>query len=468
MVEHAAVNRGVVGSSPTSGANFIEGIEDPQSFDTDPAQISEGSGARIRKVKFPVTIEHRRFSAKIYGKSVAYPFYRVAYKAGGKRIIRSFSEFKEAKAAAQSKVRELAQGSQTAALSSKDASAALAIRDALESFARQTGHAFTALEAVTGFLDGVKYLPAGYSLPEAVRSFAATVAVVQGKPVAEAAEEFLAIRAPKAKAAEGRRSQLSPVYEAHVESWLREFTKMFPGHSLGDLNKDLLSRYVSTLEKLSPKSKNDRRAALAMFFRWCVRQNYLPPTQRLTGADAMQKEPLDAAPTEFYRPAELRALLGAARGQMRAVIAVQALAGLRLEEARKLKWENVFGVEGHIEITALNAKTRRRRLVEICPALKAWLEPYRECTGKVWTDTATLNGFVSAFARLRDSLGIPSRRNGLRHAFCSFHFAVHANENLTAAQAGNSPAMIHQHYKGLATRAEAEKWFNVCPAGETP
>ena len=74
-----------------------------------------------------------------------------------------------------------------------------------------------------------------------------------------------------------------------------------------------------------------------------------------------------------------------------------------------------------------------------------------------------MNGYVSAFIRLREPLKIPSRRNGLRHAFCTYHFALHANENLTAAQAGNSPAMIHAHYKGLATRAEAEKWFNVKP-----
>jgi hypothetical protein len=40
---------------------------------------------------------------------------------------------------------------------------------------------------------------------------------------------------------------------------------------------------------------------------------------------------------------------------------------------------------------------------------------------------------------------------------------LHGNENLTAAQAGNSPAMIHQHYKGLATKVEAEKWFSVHP-----
>jgi integrase len=135
-----------------------------------------------------------------------------------------------------------------------------------------------------------------------------------------------------------------------------------------------------------------------------------------------------------------------------------------LEETLRLKWENVFGIPGHVEITAQNAKTRRRRLVEICPALAAWLEPFRGMAGRVWNQPTGINGYMRAFVRLRESLKIPSRRNGLRHGFCSFHFAFHSNENLTAAQAGNSPAMIHAHYKGLATRAEAEKWFGVQPS----
>jgi hypothetical protein len=41
---------------------------------------------------------------------------------------------------------------------------------------------------------------------------------------------------------------------------------------------------------------------------------------------------------------------------------------------------------------------------------------------------------------------------------------LHGNENLTAQQAGNSPAMIHAHYKGLATKKEAKTWFAVKPA----
>jgi integrase len=143
------------------------------------------------------------------------------------------------------------------------------------------------------------------------------------------------------------------------------------------------------------------------------------------------------------------------------VIALGGLAGLRLQEIARLNWPDVWRVPGHIEIAATKAKTRQRRLVEIVPALAAWLEPFCGLDGKVWGDT--LDNFHDLFGKLRDDVGIPARRNGLRHAFCTYHFAANANENLTAQQAGNSPAMIHAHYKGLATQADAKKWFNVLP-----
>ncbi len=58
-----------------------------------------------------------------------------------------------------------------------------------------------------------------------------------------------------------------------------------------------------------------------------------------------------------------------------------------------------------------------------------------------------LSGFVQALAALRQSLKIPSRRNGLRHGFVTFHSALHANENLTASLAGNTAAMVHAHHE---------------------
>ena len=102
--------------------------------------------------------------------------------------------------------------------------------------------------------------------------------------------------------------------------------------------------------------------------------------------------------------------------------------------------------------------------MEVCPALDRWLAPYHVSEGRVASSWQGLSGYVQSFRRLREELGIPPRRNGLRHGFCTYHFALHANENLTAALAGNSLAMIHAHDKGLATKGEAEAWFNVKPA----
>jgi integrase len=127
----------------------------------------------------------------------------------------------------------------------------------------------------------------------------------------------------------------------------------------------------------------------------------------------------------------------------------------------RLDWQDVFRVPGHIEITAIKSKTRSRRLVEMPPALAEWLEPYRGRTGRIWLKSVDM--FHTDFGTLRDTLKIPNRRNGLRHGFVSYHYALHADEGLTAKNAGNSPSMVHKHYKGLATKAEAEKWFNVLP-----
>jgi integrase len=185
---------------------------------------------------------------------------------------------------------------------------------------------------------------------------------------------------------------------------------------------------------------------------------------RVPEAEEMRMEHRDNAPTDCSRPEELRALLGNATGEMRAVIALQGLSGLRLAEALRLDWREVFTIAGHVEISTSKSKTRSRRLVEICPPLEQWLAPFRGSEGRVGARWATANDYVRDFAVLRNRLRIPSRKNGLRHGFSTCHFALHNNENLTAAQAGNSPAMIHGHYKGLATKIETEKWFNVRPS----
>jgi integrase len=176
----------------------------------------------------------------------------------------------------------------------------------------------------------------------------------------------------------------------------------------------------------------------------------------------MRPEHANTAEVLFYTPKEFHALLETSEASMRAIIAIGGLAGLRTAELLRLDWADVWRVPDNIEITSGKSKTRQRRLVETGPALTAWLEPFRAFdTGKMWTDTENI--FQKEFLAVCEEARTKRKTNGLRHAFCTYHFALHTNENLTSALAGNSPAMIHAHYKGLVTKGEAEKWFSAAP-----
>lgn len=414
-------------------------------------------------MKFPKVIRHRKAEARIYGKSRLYPFYRLSYYAAdGKRRLRSFATYSEALTEAERTVRDLAGGNQSAALTAKQAGDALAALELLEGFHQSTGRRVSLRAAVAEFVEAAGRLN-GRTLSEAVDGYLGSVASVKRVDVGQAMEQFMKSREAKTVSANGKRPQLSPEHFRNTSYWLREFAGTFPGHAVCDLTKEHLNIYMAQHAKAAPKTRNERRGVVKMFLQWSVWQDYLSPTHRLFEASDLKHETADPEEIEFYRRAELRALLENAEADLLPVLALAGLAGLREKEVLRLTWEDVFGVPDHVEVKAFKSKTRSRRLVEICPALGQWLTQYRGRTGLVWPKSYAM--FHEDFQALRASLKIPLRRNGLRHGFVSFHLALHSNENLTAAQAGNSPTVIHANYKGLTTKAEAEKWFAVRPAG---
>jgi integrase len=413
-------------------------------------------------VKFPKVIRHRRFEATIYGKGKNYPYYRLAYYAAGKRHIRNFRTYGEAKTEADRKVRELANGSQAAALSAQQSRDALVALEQLQGFCQSTGRRVSLLAAVSEFVEASRKLN-GRTIGEAVEGYLRNVASVKRKDIKEAVAEFLQVDAPRTKATNGQRAQLSGKYAYNRKLQLNRFAGMFTGTAVSDLGKDHLDAFIGSLGEFSAKSRNHYRAAIRQFLQWAVRKDYLTPTHRLFEADAMRPERANTAAVEFYTPGEFAALLAAADDTLRPIIAIGGLAGLRTAELLRLDWAKVWRVPGYIEITTGTAKTRQRRLVDICPALAAWLEPYRiHKSGKLWIQSESI--FQKIFLKFCEEAKVTRKDNGLRHAFCTYHFAAHSNDHLTAAQAGNSPTMIHGHYKGLATKADAEKWFNVVPS----
>ncbi|HZV33146.1 MAG TPA: site-specific integrase [Verrucomicrobiae bacterium] len=408
-----------------------------------------------------MVIRHRQFKAKIYGKSDGYDFYRLAYYTAGKRHVRSFAKYGEAKKEAERILRDLADGSQAAALTGPQSRDAIAALQRLEEHRQATGKRVSLLEVVSEYIGVLSKIPAGHTMEEVVDGFKRSVATVQRRDIHEAIEEFIQARAPLSKSTNGQRAQVSGKYAYNRELQLHRIAAAFPGTAVCDLTKEHLETFMGSLGEFSAKSRNHYRAAIRQFLQWAVRKDYLPVTHRLNEADQMRPERANTSEVAFYTPIELASLLEKAQGAMQPLIAIGGLAGLRTAELLRLEWADVWRVRGHIEISAGKSKTRSRRLVEICPALAKWLQSFRNSEGQLWTLHEIT--FQEQFRDLCELAKVKRKPNGLRHSFCTYHFAAHANENLTAAQAGNSPAMIHGHYKGLATKKDAQKWFAVKP-----
>jgi len=470
---------GVAGSKPAARTIFSREIDKIGSPDTILTQIPPENGDDDVS-KWPKKVTHRhRVYAKVYRPCAGRDSYRVAWKAAGKRQMKSFRTYsggQGAKKFADDLVKDLAKQTPVAFLTAAQADDALAAIGLLNNFQADTGRQVSLVTAVSEFCGAAKKLH-GRTMSEAVAGFMQTAVTVVPKDIGEAVTDFLVGSEHLTHSSDGKRAQLSTKYAYVRALQLRRFADTLAGHAVCDLTKAHLDTFISELGEQKTKSRNHRkidsaksrnhyRGVIRQFLAWCARKDYLSQAHRLFEAEAMRPELANTAEIEFYTPDEFKRLLEVDADDLlplRPLIAIGGFAGLRTAELLRLDWADVWRIPGHIEITARKAKTRQRRLVEICPALAGWLETHRaNKSGKLWTEPE--GTFQKKFVELCEKAKAPRKHNGLRHSFCTYHFAKDSNENMTAAQAGNSPAMIHGHYKGLATKADAEKWFTVTPA----
>jgi hypothetical protein len=72
------------------------------------------------------------------------------------------------------------------------------------------------------------------------------------------------------------------------------------------------------------------------------------------------------------------------------------------------------------------------------------------------------------------TLSLPRIQDGLRHTFCTFHYAKNHNtcpEPRRRAEelrriVGNSPSVIDRFYKGAISQVEVEKFWTIGPTEE--
>jgi integrase len=263
--------------------------------------------------------------------------------------------------------------------------------------------------------------------------------------IVEAVNELL-----KSKARAGR----SDGYLKILRTNLKRFAAQHPGRQLDDVSAAEVERWIDRLD-FSDRHRLGHLESVRLLFSFGVRRGYVARNPA-----AAVELPADSArlrPPVVHTPEQVATVLEAVRAAGEAnlcrFLAVRYFAGLRSSEVQRLRPEHIRA-DGLIEVPAHVAKTRRRRLVTIEPALAAWLALGGELP---------VRDLHTRMARVEALAGVPWSPGVTRHSFVSYHLAQYESAAKTALQAGHSEAMLFEHYRALVTKEAAGAFWAIRP-----
>jgi integrase len=227
---------------------------------------------------------------------------------------------------------------------------------------------------------------------------------------------------------------------------------------LSEATTEFIERFLDGRKVRQSTKHNDKRA-LSRFFSWCIER----PRRWITANPCreIRIQLGEQKPPAVLSLAECRSLLGAAEkhagGVLAPYVAVCLFGGLRPTEAQRLNWTQVNLDDGEIRIDSTQSKTKRGRIVKICPTLRAWLKAYE---GKPFNPP---NRGVE-FQGVKRSAGFKSwTPDVLRHTAISHYFRKSGSYGFTAEQFGNSEAIIKNHYQGRVSSEDTKAFYQITP-----
>ena len=308
--------------------------------------------------------------------------------------------------------------------------------------------------------------------------------IVSFKTVTEAALEFAEV-----KRLEGRRANLITQYEQVLSGLIKQLGKKTP--KLSDCNQTTIEAYLKT-KKIG--GKKHAYVMLKSFFRWCISRKYmqLSPIDDVVLPKKVQKDNYNAS---VLHPLALNILLELTRPNLYIHITylLLSMTGLRPQELLPttkdtkdtLRWNDIQPQTKAIRIRRDISKTHSASTIIGTPQ-RLWgtlceipMQKYQS-SDRIGINyyyykklTRHLNALLSLAYDLFIKKGgvlLPTQsflitRDILRHSFASY--AIHTiGIPATALITRHSLAIMQSHYLGVATKEDAELYFNGCEVTE--
>lgn len=320
-------------------------------------------------------------------------------------------------------------------------------REGKEAFLLTFEQRFEALKAFQ------KLAPFNTSLTKAVTTYIEEHCVpVCGKTVDQVKDEFL-------KAC--RRANLKDRTVVQYDSDLSIFGESFGGSDITHVPQNDIEEWLDEFE-WSARTKRNKLTSLTTFYTFAAGKQYCT----VNPAQKIKRPKCDDPEVGIFQPDQSRALLYTAvekRPDLVGGLAIATFLGPRRSELCALDWLEVDVAERTLVIQGSKSKTRQRRVIEINDTAQAWLKQFG---GKAGPVTVTRNADVWGqwLRDLAKSAGIEVwPKNALRHGFGSYFFALIKDENRVAAEMGNSPAIVHRHYRALVTSTQSQAFWAIFP-----
>ena len=251
--------------------------------------------------------------------------------------------------------------------------------------------------------------------------------------------------------------RLSKSYIEATRRRIEKFAYDHEGKKVGDITSEDIGKWLYRLE-VGDTTINHYRAALLQLFNFATKSNSISSNP----VAVLEKIKTKSGEIGILTPKQAARLLIHSSPCIQAVVAIGLFAGLRRSEITKMTWEDIHFEKGFLEVKAKNSKSAARRLVEIRPCLRAWLEPLRQTHGKLMPTEMIYRRRLNDASKAAGIMNWPN--NALRHSFASYHLAAFQDASALALEMGHSTTrMIFQHYRALVTPAEALSYWNISP-----
>jgi len=247
-----------------------------------------------------------------------------------------------------------------------------------------------------------------------------------------------------------------PAYTTHLKHVLTSFASGRELLLVSAVTPEMVAEFLSPT-RYRPATLQGMRRRLGVFFSWCVTQEILQrdPMTKVEFPRVAQSAPkiltVDQSErlmrcAEEHEPGFLRWL------------ALALFCGIRPEEIRRLKEDDIKIDRGFVEIGADASKVGARRLVNIPDNARGWIAR---------PGPLVPVGFWKRLRKLRAKAVTPWACDILRHTAASMMLARDRDAAAVALELGNSPEILFRHYRELVTKEDAARFWAITPQSKT-